>query len=94
MAEPMDLKLSFWQSEIKMLTIFFFIFLLLFICAYKAWFISPPCPHPFPYHPLHPLPLPPSIPKMLTILIYLELPFSFIPLNVFLKISVLEMLQK
>jgi hypothetical protein len=23
---------------------FFFIFLLLFICAYKAWFISPPCP--------------------------------------------------
>jgi hypothetical protein len=31
---------------------FFFIFLLLFICAYKAWFISPPCPHPLPYHPL------------------------------------------
>jgi hypothetical protein len=26
----------------------FFIFLLLFICAYKAWFISPPCPHPLP----------------------------------------------
>jgi hypothetical protein len=26
--------------------IYFFIFLLLFICAYKAWFISPPCPHP------------------------------------------------
>jgi hypothetical protein len=51
--------------------IFFFIFLLLFICAYKAWFISPPCPHPLPYHPLHPLPyhplhplpLPPSIPS-------------------------------
>jgi hypothetical protein len=42
---------------------FFFIFLLLFICAYKAWFISPPCPHPLPYHPLHPLPLPPSIPS-------------------------------
>jgi hypothetical protein len=35
-------------------------FLLLFICAYKAWFISPPCPHPLPYHPLHPLPLPPN----------------------------------
>jgi hypothetical protein len=34
-------------------------FLLLFICAYKAWVISPPCPHPLPYHPLHPLPLPP-----------------------------------
>jgi hypothetical protein len=43
---------------------FFFIFLLLFICAYKAWFISPPCPHPLPYHPLRPLPLPPpSIPS-------------------------------
>jgi hypothetical protein len=38
---------------------FFFIFLLLFICAYKAWFISPPCPHPLPDHPLRPLPLPP-----------------------------------
>jgi hypothetical protein len=38
---------------------FFFIFLLLFICAYKDWFISPHCPHPLPYHPLHPLPLPP-----------------------------------
>jgi hypothetical protein len=37
-----------------------FFFLLLFICAYKAWFISPPCPHPLPYHPLHPLPLPPT----------------------------------
>uniref|UniRef100_A0A8C0X6Q0 Uncharacterized protein n=1 Tax=Castor canadensis TaxID=51338 RepID=A0A8C0X6Q0_CASCN len=24
----------------------------------KAWFISPPCPHPLPYHPLHP-PAPP-----------------------------------
>jgi hypothetical protein len=44
-----------------MLLFFFFIFLLLFICAYKTWFISPPCPHPLPYHPLHPLPLPPSI---------------------------------
>jgi len=44
-------------------TFFFCIFLLLFICAYKAWFISPPCPHPLPYHPLHPLPLPPSIPS-------------------------------
>jgi hypothetical protein len=38
--------------------VFFFIFLLLFICAYKAWFISPPCPHPLPYHPLQPLLLP------------------------------------
>jgi hypothetical protein len=39
--------------------------LLLFICAYKAWVISPPCPHPLPYHPLRPLPLlpTPSIPS-------------------------------
>jgi hypothetical protein len=38
----------------------FFFFLLLFICAYKAWVISPPCPHPLPYHPLRSLPLPPT----------------------------------
>jgi hypothetical protein len=37
---------------------FSFIFLLLFICAYKDWFIFPHCPHPLPYHPLRPLPLP------------------------------------
>jgi hypothetical protein len=36
----------------------FFLFFLLFICAYKACVISPPCPHPLPYHPLRPLPLP------------------------------------
>jgi hypothetical protein len=46
---------------------FFFIYLfifiiLLFICAYKAWVISPPCPHPLPYHPLCPLPLPAPYP--------------------------------
>jgi hypothetical protein len=40
--------------------LFFFLFLLLFICAYKARFISPPCSHPLPYHPLLPLPLPPT----------------------------------
>jgi hypothetical protein len=33
-----------------------FFIVLLFICA----FISPPGPHPLPYHPLHPLPLPPT----------------------------------
>jgi hypothetical protein len=33
-------------------SLFYFIFFLLFICAYKAWVISPPCPHPFPYHPV------------------------------------------
>jgi hypothetical protein len=39
-------------------------FFLLLICAYKAWVISPSCPHPLPYHPLCPLPLPtPSIPS-------------------------------
>jgi hypothetical protein len=30
-------------------TLFFFL-ILLFICAYKAWVISPPCPQPLPYH--------------------------------------------
>jgi hypothetical protein len=42
---------------------FFFFIVLLFICAYNAWVISRPCPHPLPYHPLRPLSLPstPSI---------------------------------
>jgi hypothetical protein len=39
--------------------LWFFKIILLFICAYKAWVISPPCPHPLPYHPLCLLPLPP-----------------------------------
>jgi hypothetical protein len=41
------------------------VFFLLFICAYKAWVITPSCPHPLPYHPLRPLPLSlnPSIPS-------------------------------
>jgi hypothetical protein len=51
--------------------LFYFIFIvLLFICAYKAWVISPPCPYPLPYHPLRPLPLPR--------LILLELTFSLV----------------
>jgi hypothetical protein len=29
----------------------------LFYYSYKAWVISPPCPHPLPYNPFHPLPL-------------------------------------
>jgi hypothetical protein len=40
--------------------LFFIIIILLFICAYKTWVISPPCPHPLPYHPLRPLPPPPT----------------------------------
>jgi hypothetical protein len=46
-------------GSFSLLFIYLFIFnffLLLFICAYKAWVISPPCPHPLPYHPLCPLP--------------------------------------
>jgi hypothetical protein len=42
-----------------LLTSFFLI--LLFICAYKTWVISPLCPHPLPYHPLRTLPLPPTL---------------------------------
>jgi hypothetical protein len=38
---------------------FLFFIVLLFTCAYKAWVISSPSPHPLPYHPLRPLPLPP-----------------------------------
>jgi hypothetical protein len=47
----------------KSFIIYLFI-VLLFICAYNAWVISPPCPHSLPYHPFCPLPLPttPSIP--------------------------------
>jgi hypothetical protein len=40
-----------------------FYFILLFICAYKAWVISPPCPNPLPYHPLPP-PCPPPTPSI------------------------------
>jgi hypothetical protein len=42
-----------------------FFIVLLFICAYKAWIISPPYPYPLPYHPILPLPLllTPSIPS-------------------------------
>jgi hypothetical protein len=42
-----------------------FHFFFLFICAYKAWVISPPCSHPLPCHPPRLLPLPstPSIPS-------------------------------
>jgi hypothetical protein len=48
--------------------LFFFIFLLLFICAYKAWFISPPYPHPLPYHPLCQYPAETILPLFLILL--------------------------
>jgi hypothetical protein len=50
----------------SLIYLFLFFYCLLFICAYKAWVISPPCPHPLPYHPLCPLllPLTPSIPSI------------------------------
>jgi hypothetical protein len=41
-------------------TAFHFLFLL-FICAYNAWVISPPCPHPLSYYPPCPFPLPPTL---------------------------------
>jgi hypothetical protein len=52
-------------EEILEETLYFFKIVLLFICAYNVWVISPPCPHPLPDHPLHPLRLPttPSIPS-------------------------------
>jgi hypothetical protein len=37
-----------------------FFVVLLFICAYNTWVISPTCPHPLPYHHLGPLALPPT----------------------------------
>jgi hypothetical protein len=46
-------------AELEIRQKLFFI-ILLFICAYNAWVISPPCPHSLPYHPLHPFPLPPT----------------------------------
>jgi hypothetical protein len=55
---PWSLERIYILSHFPFFFFSFFIFLLLFICAYKAWFISPPCPHPLPYHPLRPLPLP------------------------------------
>jgi hypothetical protein len=48
---------------IKPYNYFSFFFLLLFICAYKAWFISPPCPHPSLTTHSAPSLSPPSIPS-------------------------------
>jgi hypothetical protein len=56
-----------WAIVSRASAFFFSLFfiVLLFMCAYKAWVTSLPIPHPLPYHPLHPLPLPhtPSIPS-------------------------------
>jgi hypothetical protein len=55
-------KITFWKkitqayvSFNQEIIFFLFFIVLLFICAYKAWVISSPCPHPLPYHPLPPL---------------------------------------
>jgi hypothetical protein len=52
-------KIELILTVIPCTNIIFFI-VLLFICAYKAWVISPLCPHPLPYHPLCSFPLPPT----------------------------------
>jgi hypothetical protein len=49
-----------YNQWILVSSFFSFFFYYSYVCAYKAWFISPPCPHSLPYHPLHPLPLPPT----------------------------------
>jgi hypothetical protein len=64
---PVSEYAKFSQDFGNFLLLFSFLFfiVLLFICAYKAWVISPPFSHPLLYHSLHPLPLPhtPSIPS-------------------------------
>jgi hypothetical protein len=40
-----EISITFLQKAKIELPYDLFFFLLLFICAYKAWFISPPCPH-------------------------------------------------
>jgi hypothetical protein len=52
------------QIRMKIASGFFFFIVLFFICAYNAWVISLPCPHPLPYHPLCPpfSPPPPQYP--------------------------------
>jgi hypothetical protein len=55
------IPVPFFQLFFLIIILFIYLFfILLFICAYKAWVISLPCPHPLPYHPLRPLPLPPT----------------------------------
>jgi hypothetical protein len=54
-----------WVSKVesalpRLCDLLFFYFIFLFICAYNVWVISPLFSHPFPYHPLRPLPLPPT----------------------------------
>jgi hypothetical protein len=66
------------HPHILYLYIFFF---LLFICAYNAWVTSPPCPHPLPYHPLHPLLLSPTPLYILCYMILLILCHSLKSLN-------------
>jgi hypothetical protein len=49
-----------YESRLLKGHLFYFFIVLFFICAYNAWVISLPCPHPLPYHPLRPLPLSPT----------------------------------
>jgi hypothetical protein len=64
-AKLVRLRRPYVDYRSKTNAVIYFLKILLFICAYKAWVISSPCPHPLPYHPLHPLLLPPipSIPS-------------------------------
>jgi hypothetical protein len=55
------IRLVKWNNDIISFFFFYlFLIFLLFICAYDAWVISPPCPHPLPYHTPRPLPLSPT----------------------------------
>jgi hypothetical protein len=63
LVQPWNQPFLFFLFHFLKFIYLIFIFLL-FICAYNAWVISPPFPHPLPYHPhcLLPLPPTPSIP--------------------------------
>jgi hypothetical protein len=45
----LSIELIIILDEVAFCVIFFFFIVLLFICAYKAWVNSPPCPHSLVY---------------------------------------------
>jgi hypothetical protein len=45
--------LHFTLTYAPVLIYIYFFIVLLFICAYNTWVISPRCPHPLPYHPIY-----------------------------------------